>query len=254
MQGDLWGRAPLDWAEGQEPLHMPLFLAMLEAAGVAAGTRLCDLGCGGGTASVAASGRGARVTGLDASAPLIDVARKRLPAAAFHVGDLEALPFDERSFDVVFAANSVQYAEDRVAALAEMRRVCAPEGKIVAGLWGPPEQVEFRAVFAAIRDALPTPPPGKGPFELSAPGALATLLGEAGLTVVGNGTAACPFSYPDFPTFWRINRAAGPVQGALRMVSEETLSGAVRDALAPFQRPDGGYRFENVFQFVLATP
>jgi hypothetical protein len=71
------GRAPLDWVAGQEPLQMPPFLALPEAAGVSAGTRPCDLGGGGGTASVAAAGRGARVTGLDACAPLIEVARER---------------------------------------------------------------------------------------------------------------------------------------------------------------------------------
>ena len=252
-QGDLWGRAPLDWAEGQEPLHMPLFLAMLEAAGVERGSRVGDLGCGGGTSSVAAAERGAVVTGLDASSALIEVARARLPGGTFHVGDLEELPFADDSFDVVLAANSVQYAEDRLAALREMRRVCAPEGRVAVGLWGPPDQVEYRVVFAAIRDALPSPPPGAGPFELSGPGVLGGLIEEAGLRVEGAGSVRCPFEYPDFDTRWRINRTAGPVQGALRAVSEETLAAAVRSALTAVQRVGGGYRFENVFQYVVAS-
>ena len=50
---------------------------MFDATGTRDGTRLCDLGCGGGTASLAAVQRGASVTALDASAALLDVARER---------------------------------------------------------------------------------------------------------------------------------------------------------------------------------
>ena len=93
VQGELWGRAPEDWAGMQEAQHAPLFEAMLDAAGVGDGVRFFDAGCGGGGASVLADGRGAAVSGLDASAPLIDVARDRVSGGDFRVGDLEALPF-----------------------------------------------------------------------------------------------------------------------------------------------------------------
>jgi SAM-dependent methyltransferase len=160
VQGDLWGQAPLDWANLQEPKHIPLFEAMLDAARVGEGTRLLDAGCGGGGASRLAAGRGARVTGLDAASGLIEVARERVPSGDFRVGDIEELPFEDDVFDVVLAANSVQYAADHVAALRELGRVCAPEGQIVVGLFGTPDKVEFRAILQAVREALPEPPPG----------------------------------------------------------------------------------------------
>ena len=184
IQGELWGIAPQGWAEIQEPMHRPLWEAMLNAAKVGQGTRFLDAGCGGGGASVLAAERGAQVSGLDAAEGLLTFARVRVPDGDFRVGDIESLPFDDDAFEAVFAANSVQYTADRVATLREFGRVCASEGRIVAGLFGPPEKVTFATIFKAQRDAMPEPPPGGGPFELSAPGKLEGLFAEAGLKVL----------------------------------------------------------------------
>ena len=51
IQGDLWGKAPRDWAELQKPMHRPLWGAMLTAAEAGPGTRVLDAGCGGGGAN-----------------------------------------------------------------------------------------------------------------------------------------------------------------------------------------------------------
>lgn len=253
-QGELWGKAPRGWAEIQEPMHRPIWEAMLNATEVGPGKRFLDAGCGGGGASVLAAGRGAHVSGLDAAAGLIAFARERVPNGDFRVGDIESLPFDDGAFDVVFAANSVQYSEDRIAALRELSRVSAPEGRVVAGLFGPPEKVEFRAVFKAVREAMPEPPPGLGPFELSAPGKLEELFEEAGMKVLASGEADCPFTYPDFDTFWRANVAAGPLQGVLRVVSEDHLKSRVRDAVEPFCHDDGAITIQpNIFKYVVAS-
>jgi 2-polyprenyl-3-methyl-5-hydroxy-6-metoxy-1,4-benzoquinol methylase len=67
VQGQIWSRAALDWAELQKPLAMPLWGAMLDAAAVGEGMRLLDAGCGAGGASLLAARRGAQVNGLDAA-------------------------------------------------------------------------------------------------------------------------------------------------------------------------------------------
>jgi SAM-dependent methyltransferase len=67
----------------------PFYEAVLDATGVTAGTRLLDVGCGGGFALLLAAGRGAVVSGLDAAAPLLDIARERVPGASFTTADLE---------------------------------------------------------------------------------------------------------------------------------------------------------------------
>lgn len=254
IQGRLWSKGARDWAELQEPMHAPLWRAMLDAAGVAEGTRVCDVGCGGGGAAILAAERGASVSGVDAASTLIDVARERLPGADLRVGDMEALPFSDAVFDAVIAANSIQYAQDRVRAVRELGRVCRPTGTIVIGLFAPPDRVELGAVFGAIRDALPEPPPGKGPFELSQPGVLAGLVAEAGLEIGDAGEVECPFSYPDFATFWRANLSAGPIQAALGSIGEPELMAAVHDAVASRALPDGSLVLRNVFQFVTVVP
>lgn len=254
VQGDLWGRAPRDWAELQEIQHAPLWEAMLDATGVGPGTRVLDAGCGGGGASAIGAARGAKVSGLDASGPLIEVARQRVPDGEFRVGDLEGLPFDDGSFDAVIAASSIQYAEDRIAALRELARVCDPDGRVAVGLWGSPDQVEYRVVFEAIKDLLPEPPPGDGPFGLSGPGVLEGLIEQAGMRVSKVGEADCPFQFSDVETFWKASSAAGPFQATMEVVGEETLKTAVLAALEPFRTSDGGLRIENVFRYVMALP
>jgi SAM-dependent methyltransferase len=254
VQGDLWGKAPRDWAELQEPQHRPLWEAMLDEGNVGFGTRFLDAGCGGGGASVLAAQRGAKVSGLDAAGTLIEVARERVPDGDFRVGDIQELPFDDEAFDAVISASSLQYSEDRVATLREMKRVSARDGRVVVGLWSAPGKVEYRVVFEAVRETLPEPPPGKGPFELSGLGVLEDLIQQADMKVLGRGEAVCPFDYPDFETLWQVNVSAGPFQAAMQSVSEEQLKRAVWDAVRPYQASDGSIHMENWFRFVAATP
>lgn len=253
IQGELWGQAPSDWALLQEPKHVPLFQSMLYAAGVGRGTRFFDAGCGGGGASLLAAQRGAQVSGLDAAAGLVEIAREKVPSGDFRIGDMEVLPFRNDAFDAVIAANSIQYTDDRVAALRELGRVCAPDGRLVVGLFGSPDKVTFRYVFQAVRDVLPEPPPGDGPFGLSAPGKLEGLIEEAGLKVIASGEVDCPFSYPDLETLWRANVSAGPLQGVIRVIGEEKLKGAMQKAGEVFRNGDGRIEIApNMFRYVVA--
>lgn len=253
IQGDLWSAAAHDWATLQEPLHKPLWEAMLAATNVGTGIRLLDASCGSGGASLFALRLGAAVKGLDASSALIDIARQRAPPAEFWVGDLEDLPYDAEEFDVVLASLSVQYAADPVTALSELRRVCAQDGFLAISTWGPEELCEQRVVFQAISALLPAPPPGAGPFALSAPGQLAALVAQAGWQVAAEETVACPFVYPDPTAHWQAQRSAGPVQAAIRAVGEETVRAAVEQAVASYCMPAGGVRLDNCFLHVVAT-
>ncbi|MEM7112297.1 MAG: class I SAM-dependent methyltransferase [Chloroflexota bacterium] len=181
-------------------------------------------------------------------------ARQRVPSGDFRQGDIEHLPFADDSFDVVFASNSVQYAADRVATLRRFGRVCAPNGRIVAGLFAAPEKVSYAAIMKALGSAMPGPPKGGGPFELSMPGKLESLFAEAGLTIVASGEVDCPFIYPDFDTFWYANVAAGPLQGMLRVVTEDHLRTAVRPVVAQFTDQNGRIVIQpNFFKYVVAT-
>lgn len=253
-QGDLWGQVPSDWALLQEPQHNPLFEAMLNAANVGQDTLVLDAGCGGGSASLLAVERGAKVSGLDAAQGLIDVARTRIPSADFRVGDIQELPYGDDSFNAVIAPNSIQYVEDQVAGLRELGRVCKPDGRIIVALFGEAEKVEYRHIFKAMGAAMPEPPKGGGPFALSAPGILEGLVEKAGLTILETKDVDCRFAYPDFETFWRGNVAAGPSQGILRVIGAEKLKSALQQAVAPYLSEDGRVEIgPNYFKYIVAT-
>jgi len=226
---------------------------MLNATHVGTDTIFLDVGCGAGGASIIAKERGATVYGIDAAEGLLAFAKESIPSGNFQVADIENLPYPDHMFDVIFAANSIQYSEDRIAALKELERVCKPNGRIVAGLFGAPEQVEYRIIFKALRDAMPEPPKGGGPFELSMPGVLEELFAEAGLTNITTGEVNCPFIYKDLNMFWEANVSAGPLQGMLQMITESELKKALKEAVNSFLLDDGSIVIQNnIFKYVTA--
>jgi len=101
------------------------------------GTSVLDLGCGPGTITADIGRRVApgRVLGIDASAAVIEDARRDAdagPNVEFSVGDLYALEMDGHTFDVVHAHQVLQHLPDPVRALREMKRVCKPGGLVAA--------------------------------------------------------------------------------------------------------------------------
>ena len=253
IQGELWGKSPNGWAEVQEPQHKPLWEAMLDATAVGKDTTFLDVGCGAGGSSKLAKDRGAVVHGIDVAEGLLSFAKQIVSNGNFKVADIENLPYDDNKFDVVYAANSLQYSENRISALLELKRVCKPNGRIIAGLFGQPEKVDFRIIFKALREIMPEPLKGGGPFELSGPNMLESLFNEAGLTNLESGEANCPFEYDDFDSMWYGNLSAGPIQGMLHTVSENKIKSAFRDATKNFALDDGRFLIpQNIFKYVLA--
>ncbi|MFC5823643.1 class I SAM-dependent methyltransferase [Nonomuraea insulae] len=110
--------------------------AMLELAGDVAGRRILDAGCGSGPLFSALRDRGAIVTGIDASAGMLELARQRLGADAdLQVADLAGpLPFPNEAFDDVIASLVLHYLEDWGPTLAELRRVLKPGGRFLVSV------------------------------------------------------------------------------------------------------------------------
>ena len=255
VNGRLWGARANDWADIQEGTVRPVYDAVLERTGVTSGARYLDVGCGAGMAAQMAAARGAQVSGIDAADALLDIARRRTPEGDFRNGDLEELPFDAQAFDVVTGFNSFQYAGNPTAALGEARRVTKPGGAIVVMTWGNPDGMEAASLVAALRLLMPPPPPGApGPFALSDEQALRTFAVNAGLTPVEVFDVESPFIYADEATAVRGLNAAGVAVRAMENSSEEAVTEAHARAIAPFRRPDGGYRIKATFRCLLARP
>jgi SAM-dependent methyltransferase len=107
--------------------------AMLALAGDVAGRRILDAGCGAGPLFAALRDRGALVTGIDKSAGMLALARRRLgDDANLQVAELgRPLPFPDGAFDDVTASLVLHYLEDWGPALAELRRVLKPGGRLI---------------------------------------------------------------------------------------------------------------------------
>nr|WP_236572267.1 class I SAM-dependent methyltransferase [Nocardiopsis sp. FR4] len=113
--------------------------AMVALAGDVTGRRILDAGCGAGPLFAALRDRGANVTGLDASAGMLALARRRLgDDADLHVVDLsDPLPFADGVFDDVVASLVLHYLQDWGPTLAEIRRVLRPGGRLIVSVQHP---------------------------------------------------------------------------------------------------------------------
>jgi len=107
--------------------------AILDLAGDVAGRRILDAGCGSGPVMAALRDRGGVVTGFDKSTGMLEQARRRLGGDAdLLMADLSSpLPFADGTFDDVIASLVLHYLEDWGLALAELRRVLKPGGRLI---------------------------------------------------------------------------------------------------------------------------
>ncbi|SDG56533.1 Methyltransferase domain-containing protein [Lentzea fradiae] len=102
------------------------------------GQVLLDLACGrGGYGLEIARRTGCGLIGVDFSAVAIAQARERAPEARFEVGTLTATGLPGASVDAVLVADSLQFADPKVAALRECLRVLVPGGRLVVTCWQP---------------------------------------------------------------------------------------------------------------------
>jgi SAM-dependent methyltransferase len=198
--GPLWGSRPADWAISEQQ-HVPGYEAALERIALEPGQRVLDIGCGVGVFLGLVADRGAEPFGVDASEALIELARTRVPAADLRVGDMESLPYDDATFDLVTGFTSFFFANDMVAALREAGRVAKPGAPVIIQVWGAHERCSLEAMKEIARPFFPPRPPDAPPDpDFSQPGALEELAVEAGLTPMATFETMWAYTYPNAET------------------------------------------------------
>lgn len=248
-----WGARAADWADIQEGQCRAVYVAVFDHLDLRPGISYLDAGCGSGMAAQIASERGADVSGLDASENLISIARKRVPAGRFFIGDLEELPFPDNSFHVVTGFNAFQYAGNPALALGEAKRVAKPGAHIVIMTWGMPDGMEAASILAALKPLLPPVPPGApGPFALSDESALRSFARNAGLSPRELLDVESAWHYPDLATALRGLKGSGVTLKAIEHSSEDAVDFAHTEALAPFRQSDGSYAIGASFRCLIA--
>src|SRR5437763_1765060 len=186
------GPPPLDWSLGRYERTakqlLPAARLVVERAAPRAGERVVDVGCGTGNAALLAAERGARVTGVDPAARLLDVAREEAAArgldADFALGEAAALPLADGEADVVLSVFGLIFAPGPQAAAAELDRVTAPGGRIVLSAWLPGGGMSdaIRVSREAVARVMKLPP-GPQPFAWHERGDLARLFAPNGFEV-----------------------------------------------------------------------
>jgi SAM-dependent methyltransferase len=252
IAGDAWGRRALDWACLFEHYATDTIFAIFDLIRVGVDTEYLDIACGSGLALRYADARGARVSGLDAAAPLIDIARIRLPGRDVRVGNMFELPWEDESFDAVTSINGVW--GDCEAALVEAYRVLRPGGRVGISFWGSEGRLDLRSCFKAFAVNAPTDHLAgmKRTNAIARSGVAEDMLQAAGFTVLERGSRVSTLEWADADIAWRAISSIGPAVPALEHVGAEALRPVVLAALEGCRDELGIYRFQNDHQFVVA--
>lgn len=137
------GRVNTDAAEIYDAFFVPALFGqfpgpVLDHAGVGAGARVVDVGCGTGIVATAAHrvvGPHGHVVGVDPNEGMLAIARRNEPSIDWRMGVAESLPIDDRSVNHTISQFAAMFFTDRAAALDEMARVTDKRGTVTIVTW-----------------------------------------------------------------------------------------------------------------------
>jgi SAM-dependent methyltransferase len=183
---------------------VPLAPAFADFAGVAAGQRVIDVGCGPGALTVELVGRlGAdAVSAVDPSESFVAAARERQPDVEVQQAPAEELPFADGEFDAALAQLVVHFMADPVAGLREMGRVTSAGGVVAACVW---DHAGGRGPLSVFWDAARELDPevdDESRLAGARQGHLVELFEAAGLADVEEGDLVVDVEHPTFDEWW----------------------------------------------------
>lgn len=249
-----WGRRAVEFATLGEPANCREYVSMHHRLAVAAGDRLLDVACGSGLAIELATLRGAVCAGIDASHRLVAVARDRSPDADVQVGDMHDLPWSDASFDVVTSFRGIWGTTP--AALAEVRRVLAPGGRVGFTVWGHIKASPGAWALAPFRLASEEKVSNQASMvALGRPGAGEELLAAHGFVDVERWDVPFVWEFADPETYARAIASTGPAFESIQNVGEEQFLASAAEAARAHQREGLPLRAEiKVVGYLARTP
>jgi SAM-dependent methyltransferase len=202
----------------------PLSPQLADLAGVAAGQRALDVGCGSGmlTAELAARLGPGSVVAIDPSERFVEDVRGRFPGVDVRQGVAEELPFGDGEFDAALAQLVVHFMRDPLAGLREMARVTRPGGAVAASVW---DMAGGRAPISPFwRAAVAVDPSARSETAVvgGRAGHLQALFAEAGLEDVREVAQQSVVEHPTFEEWWEpFTLGVGPAGSHLVGLDEE---------------------------------
>ena len=227
------------WGLGNYPVVATDVIAelgpmLVEAAGIAPGQRVLDIGAGSGNVAIPAAQLGADVTASDLSPDLLATGEAQAAAAGVSLtweeADAENLPYADASFDVAVSCVGIMFAPHHQAAADELVRVVRPGGTIGLINWTPAGFIG--QMFAVMKPYAPPPPPGASPPPLWGDEAhVAELLGGrvGDLRMEHRKLPVSRFdSGAEFRDFFKVNY--GPTIVTYRAIADDPVRVAELDA------------------------
>jgi SAM-dependent methyltransferase len=218
--------------------------SLLDAARAGTATRLLDIATGPGSVAAEAKHRGALCIGVDLSPGMIALATATHPGIDFRLGDVEHLPFADRSFDAVVCNFGIGHFPWPEAAVAECVRTLEAGGRIALSWWDQPDKQRIQGLF---RDAIaevgaaasPDVPTAHSNLRFSDAAAFRNLLIGAGLDDVRLEDHQSTYAVADVDTLWR----GGLGSFAVTASAIEHQDAATREAIrAALERRAMAYR------------
>jgi len=220
---------------------------LVDLAAPRAGERVLDVGCGTGIVArtiAAHAGERGQVIGLDLNDDMLAVARTASatirPAIEWRQGDAATLPFADGSFDIVTCQYAIQFFPDPSAALREIHRVLAPEGRLALMLGRSVAQNRAYGWIAEAMSRHAGPEAGmmmRSPFPDWSTTDVRDLVIEAGFGEVQVGIHIMNLRYASAADLLWQEASYSPLAGvftALSVGARDALVAGVTEALAPY--------------------
>ena len=227
-----------------------LAVPFADFAGIGAGQRALDVGCGPGALTgelVRRLGAGS-VSACDPSGMFVAACAERHPGVDARTGSAEDLPYGDAEFDVAAAQLVLHFVSDGDRAGEQMRRVTHPGGTVAACVWDFSQGMQLlRAFWDAAIEVDPEAPDELRDLRYGREGELADWLSAAGLADVVESTLSVDSTYRDFEEVWS-GLLAGIGPAGTYLVSQppdrrESLHAALFQRLG---RPQGAFTLEAV--------
>lgn len=244
------------WSEQLRPAHE----ASIRLSDPQVGERVVDVACGGGEITFDAAervGAAGDVLGLDLSERMVAAAQAAAAArgssnTSFRRSDAESLDCEDASFDLALCSLGLMYVPEPAVAIAEMRRVLRPSGRVAVSVWGERRHCGWAELFPIVdrrvqSDVCPMF------FFLGAPGAIEATLQNAGFVDVSVTRLQVGLAYRDKAEAIGAAFLGGPVAlpyGRLSDDERREVELEYLDSIEEF-RDGAGYLVPG--EFVIAT-
>ncbi len=239
--GAAYDRRAADYASAIEPTFRPVHRRIVGLAQIGPGLDVIDLASGTGGVAREAAAAGARVTAIDVSPGMLEIARHTSPTNITYVlAEASAVPFPDHSFDVATCGFGLSHMPDASQVLSEVRRILKPNGTFLASCWGLERSNPSReALDATLKQHLPgwTDPFGQIMNEelWADPGSGLRNMRDAGFEPVEVVTERLSGVFAD-PAQALGRALAGPTRGAMADAIPDTERGRFRaEAIAAIE-------------------